>query len=63
MDLCSGGMIWSCCVEKELTTNADTNVGVVHNASKYKRDSTFTHKTNLQRLGNICLLSVIAELF
>ncbi|CAD7077843.1 unnamed protein product [Hermetia illucens] len=33
MDLCSGGMIWSCCVEKELTTNADTNVGVVHNAS------------------------------
>lgn len=34
MDLCSGGMIWSCCVDKELHPD-NTNQGVIQNASKY----------------------------
>lgn len=33
MDLCSGGMIWSCCVEKDLQQDS-TSLGLVQNASK-----------------------------
>ncbi|KAL5287003.1 PRSS41 family protein [Megaselia abdita] len=32
MDLCSGGMIWSCCIDKELNAEEST-VGALHNAS------------------------------
>ncbi|XP_030763495.1 serine proteinase stubble isoform X2 [Sitophilus oryzae] len=37
LDLCSGGMIWSCCVEKDsdhhATPTQNSDVGVLHNAS------------------------------
>lgn len=39
MDLCSGGMIWSCCVNKlqhTATQEADQpQTGALHNASEY----------------------------
>lgn len=38
LDLCSGGMIWSCCINKDVThqqnDNTNSNLGTVHNASK-----------------------------
>ncbi|XP_061397380.1 probable threonine protease PRSS50 [Musca vetustissima] len=33
LDLCSGGMIWSCCVDKEETSEEETNKGQVNNTS------------------------------
>lgn len=38
MDLCSGGMIWSCCVDREQPQVQDletSNHATVQNASKY----------------------------
>lgn len=36
MDLCSGGMIWSCCIDRDLHSDTDSTQGAVHNASQYK---------------------------
>ncbi|KAL9919215.1 uncharacterized protein ACN427_001226 isoform 1-T1 [Glossina fuscipes fuscipes] len=33
VDLCSGGMIWSCCVDKEFNEEINTNAGQVNNTS------------------------------
>ncbi|EEB19399.1 tripsin, putative [Pediculus humanus corporis] len=33
LDLCSGGMIWSCCVSPEKITVKDPNIGALQNAS------------------------------
>ncbi|KAG4073308.1 hypothetical protein HA402_002653 [Bradysia odoriphaga] len=33
LDLCSGGMIWSCCVDRELHQESNPTLGAVHNAS------------------------------
>lgn len=44
MDLCSGGMIWSCCVDEEVHPASNPNQGAIKNASKLKfsfRDSLF----------------------
>lgn len=35
LDLCSGGMIWSCCVDRELHQESNPTLGTVHNASKW----------------------------
>lgn len=38
VDLCSGGMIWSCCVDRETPQQQDpeeNSVSTVQNASKY----------------------------
>ena len=35
LDLCSGGMIWSCCVDRELHQESNPTLGAVQNASKY----------------------------
>lgn len=35
IDLCSGGMIWSCCVDKELHSESNPSHGAIQNASKY----------------------------
>lgn len=35
VDSCSGGMIWSCCVDKDLHQES-TSMGLVQNASKYR---------------------------
>ncbi|KAL3286404.1 hypothetical protein HHI36_000913 [Cryptolaemus montrouzieri] len=40
MDLCSGGMIWACCVDRDLqqqqpTPTHHSDVGVLNNASKF----------------------------
>lgn len=43
LDLCSGGLIWSCCVAPSKVETADPNVGALENASrcfKQKRIST-----------------------
>ncbi|KAK6634643.1 hypothetical protein RUM43_012044 [Polyplax serrata] len=34
LDLCSGGMIWSCCVSPEKITVKDPNINALQNASK-----------------------------
>lgn len=34
VDLCSGGMIWSCCVDRDVNQDANPTAGAVHNASK-----------------------------
>lgn len=34
LDLCSGGMIWSCCVDREVHQESNPTLGTVHNASK-----------------------------
>lgn len=36
LDLCSGGMIWSCCVSAEKIPTKDPAFGTLHNASKYE---------------------------
>ncbi|XP_058122419.1 serine proteinase stubble [Anopheles ziemanni] len=33
LDLCSGGMIWSCCIDRDFAPEADPEQGAVHNAS------------------------------
>ncbi|XP_050094382.1 serine proteinase stubble [Anopheles aquasalis] len=33
LDLCSGGMIWSCCIDREFAPETDPEQGAVHNAS------------------------------
>ncbi|KAL9913686.1 trypsin isoform 5-T5 [Glossina fuscipes fuscipes] len=33
VDLCSGGMIWSCCVDKEFNEEINTNAGQVNNTN------------------------------
>ncbi|XP_055920713.1 serine proteinase stubble isoform X4 [Eupeodes corollae] len=33
VDLCSGGMIWSCCVDRELDSDKDQNAAVAQNTS------------------------------
>ncbi|XP_058448153.1 serine proteinase stubble isoform X1 [Malaya genurostris] len=33
IDLCSGGMIWSCCIDRDLQPDVDPEQGAVHNAS------------------------------
>lgn len=35
LDLCSGGMIWSCCVDRELHQESNPTLGAVQNASKW----------------------------
>lgn len=35
MDLCSGGMIWACCVDRESHPNHVPDQGTLSNASKY----------------------------
>lgn len=35
LDLCSGGMIWSCCVSPEKITVKDPNINALQNASKF----------------------------
>lgn len=36
VDLCSGGMIWACCIDKDAQyTTESSSQGVVSNASKY----------------------------
>lgn len=36
LDLCSGGMIWACCVDRDLNLPAhQPDYGVLNNASKY----------------------------
>uniref|UniRef100_A0A182F5Z0 Peptidase S1 domain-containing protein n=1 Tax=Anopheles albimanus TaxID=7167 RepID=A0A182F5Z0_ANOAL len=32
LDLCSGGMIWSCCIDREFAPEGDPEQGAVHNA-------------------------------
>lgn len=34
LDLCSGGMIWACCVDRDTTEKPSEIAPVVHNASK-----------------------------
>lgn len=34
LDLCSGGLIWSCCVAPSKVETADPNVGALENASE-----------------------------
>lgn len=38
LDLCSGGMIWACCVDKDTTPppTHHPDVGVLNNASKFE---------------------------
>lgn len=50
IDSCSGGMIWSCCVDKEL--HQESTAGMVQNASK----STSQMKSKLPT--SMCLLRV-----
>ncbi|XP_055680003.1 serine proteinase stubble isoform X2 [Lutzomyia longipalpis] len=33
MDLCSGGMIWSCCIDEDVQPATNPNHGAIHNAS------------------------------
>uniref|UniRef100_A0A4Y0BJI0 Peptidase S1 domain-containing protein n=1 Tax=Anopheles funestus TaxID=62324 RepID=A0A4Y0BJI0_ANOFN len=33
LDLCSGGMIWSCCIDRDFAPESDPEHGAVHNAS------------------------------
>ncbi|KXJ73013.1 hypothetical protein RP20_CCG016728 [Aedes albopictus] len=36
VDLCSGGMIWSCCIDGDFhQQDQDLEAGAIHNASKY----------------------------
>ena len=35
VDLCSGGMIWSCCVDRDMHQESNPALGAVNNASKY----------------------------
>lgn len=39
MDLCSGGMIWSCCVDEEVHPASNPNQGAIKNASKNELQS------------------------
>lgn len=41
MDLCSGGMIWSCCVDEEVHPASNPNQGAIKNASKIRCPLTF----------------------
>ncbi|XP_055643002.1 serine protease 41 isoform X4 [Toxorhynchites rutilus septentrionalis] len=34
VDLCSGGMIWSCCIDRDLHSDHDPEQGAVHNATQ-----------------------------
>lgn len=34
MDLCNGGMIWACCVDRDTTEKPTEVAPIVHNASK-----------------------------
>ncbi|KAA0197748.1 hypothetical protein HAZT_HAZT003717 [Hyalella azteca] len=36
MDLCNGGMIWSCCVPRDRVDAIETDLGVVEDVSKSK---------------------------
>ncbi|XP_061381251.1 CLIP domain-containing serine protease B15-like isoform X2 [Danaus plexippus] len=46
LDLCSGGMIWSCCVDKETTERPTEVAPPVHNASDLiELIGTFPHET------------------
>lgn len=40
LDLCSGGMIWSCCVDRDNHQDSNPSLGAVNNASKYIRSSS-----------------------
>jgi len=35
LDLCSGGMIWSCCVDKDLDAEESPHAAPVNNTSEY----------------------------
>lgn len=34
LDLCSGGMIWSCCVDRDFHQDSGSALGAIQNASK-----------------------------
>lgn len=34
LDLCSGGMIWSCCVDRDIHQDSNPTLGAINNASK-----------------------------
>lgn len=36
LDLCSGGMIWSCCVDRDFHQDSSSALGAIQNASKLK---------------------------
>uniref|UniRef100_A0A182TPV8 Uncharacterized protein n=1 Tax=Anopheles melas TaxID=34690 RepID=A0A182TPV8_9DIPT len=37
LDLCSGGMIWSCCIDRDFAPEIDPEHGAVHNANGNSR--------------------------
>lgn len=49
MDLCSGGMIWSCCVDKVSSSENEVGSHTIQNASKYKLLFTFDNCLSLQQ--------------
>lgn len=53
MDLCSGGMIWSCCIDKELN-GEEATVGALHNASEYKTKVSAT--VDIMQFGVQCIV-------
>uniref|UniRef100_A0A182MB37 Uncharacterized protein n=1 Tax=Anopheles culicifacies TaxID=139723 RepID=A0A182MB37_9DIPT len=41
LDLCSGGMIWSCCIDRDFAPESDPEHGAVHNATRCKAHVPF----------------------
>lgn len=52
VDSCSGGMIWSCCVDKDLHQES-TSLGLVQNASEYPHQFSF-NSFDFQNIFSIC---------
>lgn len=56
LDLCSGGMIWACCIDREPTQHVPTvnkpEAGIVSNASEYK-----TISASAFELSQVCQLN------
>ena len=61
MDLCNGGMIWSCCVDRDKVDYVDPNLGAVSDAkcgevhTRYIHDYAGQAKTCFDLIGKLTI--------
>ncbi|XP_076061251.1 uncharacterized protein LOC143037031 [Oratosquilla oratoria] len=52
LDLCSGGMIWSCCVPRNEVDHVDNTLGAVENANSHFGSNDFSGSSDHRPFGN-----------
>ncbi|CAG7724779.1 unnamed protein product [Allacma fusca] len=52
LDLCNGGMIWSCCVPRDRLNDIDANVGLLDNPTVSSNSNNFTTSSSYDLYGD-----------